>query len=107
MKPPEHRLSQHFRIALTRLKLMGVRIESSHTAPGFPDWVVFADGKTHYFELKAGSCMTKAQIVFHKKLIAVGIKIHVLTKLANRVSIGDMEYSRLEDAIKAAISGEI
>lgn len=107
MKPPELRLSQHFRIALTRLKLLGVRIESSHTAPGFPDWIVFANGQTHYFELKAGSCLTKAQIVFHKRLFNLGIKIHVLTKIANAVSIGDMKYSRLEEAIQAAISGEV
>lgn len=107
MKPPELRLSRHFNIALKRLKLQGYRVESSHTAPGFPDWVVFADGRTHYFELKAGSPLTKAQIVFHRKALEVGIKIHVLTKIANAVSIGSMNFSRLEEAIKAAISGEI
>lgn len=105
MKPPEQLLSQHFRIALTRLKLMGVRIESSHTAPGFPDWVVFKDGQTYYFELKAGSPLTKAQIVFHKQLLARGIFVNVLTRIHNTVMMNGMEYSRLEQAIQAAIAG--
>lgn len=76
-----------------------VRIESSHTAPGFPDRIIFANGRIILLELKAGSPLTKAQIVFHRTLSNLNVPIYTLKKQQNNVIMNDVKYASVSEAL--------
>lgn len=99
--PPEARFSAEVKAALKKFRgVLAFRIESSHTAPGFPDWIVFSYGRVILIELKvAGGKLTTAQKVLHSQLSALKIPLYLLTKTANNVLIGSMEFNSLHAAL--------
>lgn len=107
-KTPEARFSDEFRAAIKRLRgVLGFRIESSHTAPGFPDWIVFTFETIRLIELKVeGGSLTTAQKVLHAQLASLKIPVYLLTKTNNGVRLNSTEFNRLDDALAAILKGE-
>lgn len=106
--PPEARFSQDVKAALKRFKgVLGFRVESSHTAPGFPDWVFFAYGVIRLVELKVeGGSLTTAQKVLHAQLASLKIPVYLLTKGKNTVIVNSQEFNKLDEALAFILRGE-
>ncbi|HWT40367.1 MAG TPA: VRR-NUC domain-containing protein [Dongiaceae bacterium] len=105
---PEARFSDEVRAALKRMRgVLGFRIESSHTAPGFPDWVIFTWEAIRLVELKVeGGTLTTAQKVLHAQLASLKIPVYLLTKAKNGVRVNHTEFNKLEAALAAILKGD-
>lgn len=82
------------------------RIESSHTAPGFPDRVIFWRGKVILLELKAGTKLTPCQKVFHRIAEDVKIHIYILEKSRNNVILDGVKFPTVHDALRVLLNNE-
>lgn len=106
---PEARFSAEVRAALKKMRgVLAFRMETSHTAPGFPDWIVFAWETIKLIELKVeGGKLTPAQAVLHSQLASLKIPVYLLTKGKNSVMVNSIKFNKLPDALAAIVKGEL
>jgi hypothetical protein len=96
---PEAKLSKEFGKELKKHDCFGFRIETSHLQPGIPDWCILLPGRAVFVELKAGSSLTKAQVIVHQYFKKLNIPIFILTRTKNSVIIDNIEFKTFEEAV--------
>lgn len=100
----ERHLSKRF-ADLVKPVGFAVRIESSHTIPGFPDWQLFLEsGKTALVELKDyPNTVSIGQLAVHNRLRKLGHSVFVLTQYpASYVVLG--HENRTCQTLKEAVN---
>lgn len=104
MRYCEKYFSDQVRDALRKMDIFAFRVETSHTCPGHPDWVLWLPGRIVYMELKVdGGRLTKAQRILHQTMQGLGLELYVLTKTQYGVMVNDEEPVPLVEALRNVV----
>lgn len=111
---PEAYFSEQLRTAFKPYmykQVIAFRIETSHTFPGCPDWIVLFKGGNYLFlELKAyDNGLTRAQKIVLPAMERLGIPIKLLTKKRRHIIITSVgkencqEFANTKDLVENLI----
>jgi hypothetical protein len=104
---PEARFSAEFAKALKKAGIVGYRLETSHTFPGCPDWLLLLPNRVVFIELKAGSSIRPAQAIVHQLMRKLKIEIYVLTKHVIGAKIDSDEPHALDVILSTIVENRI